>query len=92
MNTHKTYPRLSHFPHSMISMRQLVLRDMPEGVAQPIQTHYLNEVIGFFFRTLIKVYSPEPLSEKDRANLSRYLAKVIEAKDAIDGKSKGREY
>jgi hypothetical protein len=70
-----------------------VLRDDPQSAAQPVQTLYLNEVMGFFLRTLVKVYAAGELSDKDKANLKRYLDKVIEAKDAIDGKVKGgREY
>jgi len=66
-----------------------LLRDLPEGVRQPIQTQYLNEVMGFFLRTLIKIYSPEVLADTDRKNLTRYLDKIIEAKDAIDGRRAG---
>lgn len=66
-----------------------VLRDVPEGVEQPIQVRYLNEVMGFFLRTLVKMYSKDVLSKEDRSNLKRYLDKIIEAKDAIDGRLPG---
>jgi hypothetical protein len=70
-----------------------LLRDLPEGVKPPAQNLYLNEVMGFFMRTLIKVYGTTELTDKDKANLKRYLDKVIEAKDAIDGKTpEGRIY
>ncbi len=63
-----------------------ILRDVPEGVRQPVQTQYLNEVMGFLLRTLVKVYSKEELADTDKTNLRRYLEKVIEAKNFIDGK------
>lgn len=63
-----------------------ILRDIPEGVRQPVQTQYLNEVMGFLLRTLVKVYSKEELAEADKTNLRRYLEKVIEAKGYIDEK------
>jgi hypothetical protein len=74
--------------------KRLILRDVPgKDVPQPVQTLYLNEVVGLFLKTFIKVYGEKELSETDKANLQRYLDKVIEAKDALDGKFKeGKEY
>lgn len=70
-----------------------ILRDVPEGARQPIQIQYLNEVMGYLLRTLVKVYSKEPLANVDRDNLKRYLSKVIEAKEAIDGRDEqGRPF
>jgi hypothetical protein len=65
------------------------LRDLPEGVEQPLPNRYLNEVMGFLLRTLVKVYAAEELSDRDKTNLRRYLEKVIEAKDNVDGKVVG---
>ncbi len=61
-----------------------IVRDIPEGSRQPVQTQYLNEVMGFLLRTLVKVYSKEELAEADKTNLRRYLEKVIEAKELMD--------
>lgn len=66
-----------------------VLRDLPgKDVPQPVQTIYLNEVSGLFLRSFVKVYGKEELSEKDKADMRRYLEKAIEAKEANDGKFK----
>lgn len=73
----------------VVSSYAKLLNDLPEGVTPSIQTIYLNEVMGLFMRTLVKVYSPGELSDKDRANLKRYFEKVLEAKDALDGKTTG---
>ncbi|HVT75003.1 MAG TPA: hypothetical protein VHD69_01110 [Candidatus Paceibacterota bacterium] len=71
----------------------MTLRDMPEGVDSPVQTSYLNMIIGMFLRTFIKIYAPGEFSEEDRAKLRKYLERIFEAKDATIGKSKeGREY
>ncbi|MFA6158407.1 MAG: hypothetical protein WC763_02155 [Candidatus Paceibacterota bacterium] len=61
-----------------------VLHDcpMPQG-DRPIQIAYFNDVSGLFMKTFAKLYSTEPLSELDRANLLRYLEKMIEAKAVI---------
>ena len=81
--------RFALFGGEVLSFEDSPVDDTP----QPVQTLYLNEVVGFFLRTFIKVYGKEALTDKDKANLKRYLEKVVEAKDAIDGRFKeGREY
>lgn len=67
----------------------MVLRDLSEQET-PIQISYLNTVVGLFLRTLVKAYSPEDLSDEDRANLRRYLEKIFDAKDALLGKEPKR--
>lgn len=61
-----------------------ILRDIPEGTRQPVQTQYLNEVMGFLLRNLVKVYSKEGLAKEDKTKLRHYLEKVIEAKKLMD--------
>ena len=63
-----------------------ILRDSSDTIHPPVQSEYLNEVLGFFLRTLVKIYLPAELSDLDRKNLKKYLDKVIEAKDTIDGR------
>jgi hypothetical protein len=61
-----------------------ILRDVSSDLAeQSIQHRYLNEAMGVFLRTLVKVYSPEELGDEDRAKLRRYLDKILDAKDAV---------
>jgi hypothetical protein len=66
--------------------RAQALRDAPEGAEPPIQISYLNMLLGMFLRKLVKVYSPEDLSEEDRVKLRKYLERIFEAKDNLSGK------
>lgn len=67
----------------------MVLRDAPQS-EQPIQVTYLNTVVGMFLRLLVKVYSPEDVTEEERARLRKYLERILEAKDAMLGKEPKR--
>ncbi|HVU06748.1 MAG TPA: hypothetical protein VHE10_03105 [Candidatus Paceibacterota bacterium] len=80
--------------YSSLKPVYLTLRDLPEGVEQPIQTSYLNMLMGMFLRILVKIYSPDDLVEEDRAKLRKYLERIFEAKDALMGKDtgNGRDY
>lgn len=85
--------KLSNIPSPYsLKMQDFLLRDLPFDADQPIQSRYMNEVLGFLLRALVKVYGPAELTDKDKADLRRYLDNVIEAKDAIDGKSSGKIY
>ncbi|HEY9481137.1 MAG TPA: hypothetical protein VIR98_02830 [Candidatus Paceibacterota bacterium] len=72
--------------------RSFILRDESEGLPETVQMQYLNQVMSLLQRTLMKVYGPVELSDKDKANLRRYIEKVIEAKDIIDGKFPDKTY
>lgn len=52
---------------------------------RPIQVRYFNDVVSLFLKTFSKFYATESLTEADKANLRRYLEKMIEAKEAISG-------
>lgn len=62
-----------------------VLREgsAPDLLEPSIQVKYLNEAVGAFLRTFIRVYSQEELSDDDRDRLKKYLDRVFEAKDAV---------
>jgi hypothetical protein len=67
----------------------MTLRDSPEVSMstdnKPIQIRYFNDVMILFIKSLTKFYSQDSLTEDDKANLRRYLNKMIEAKDAMAG-------
>ncbi|MBI5134186.1 MAG: hypothetical protein HZA81_02255 [Candidatus Taylorbacteria bacterium] len=63
----------------------MVLRDEPPGT-ESIQANYLNMLLGMFLRKLVRVYSPDELSEEDRAKMRKYLERIFEAKDNLSGK------
>lgn len=51
----------------------------------PIQIKYFNDLVGLFLKTFSRFYCAESLTDADRANLRRYLDKMIEAKDSMSG-------
>lgn len=64
-----------------------ILRDQSESSSEtkPIQVRYFNDVMILFIKSLSKFYSQDSLTEDDKANLRRYLNRMIEAKDAMSG-------
>ena len=70
-----------------ISRQSFVLRDSPDASIdnKPIQMRYFNDVMILFIKSLSKFYSQDALTEEDKANLRRYLNKMIEAKDSMSG-------
>jgi hypothetical protein len=70
-----------------IRRQSRVLRDSPQAEVdgKPIQIRYFNDVMVLFVKSLSKFYSQDSLSEEDKANMRRYLNKMIEAKDAMSG-------
>ncbi len=62
-----------------------ILRDQSDEPQAPVQTQYLNLLMGLFLRTLVKAYAPENLSKTDAAKLRKYLERIIEAKSPVPG-------
>lgn len=60
-----------------------MLRDLPRELGPSVQNQYLDLVVGLFMRSLVRVYSPDALTEADVAKLKKYLDRIIEAKGAL---------
>lgn len=77
---------MSRISTYIIPRYEAFVRDcpMPQG-DKPIQIRYFNDVVCLFLKTFSKFYSQDELTEADKANLKRYLDKMIEAKGAISG-------
>jgi hypothetical protein len=72
-----------------IPRQSMTLRDSPElsisTDGKPIQIRYFNDVMVLFIKSLAKFYSQDALTEDDKANMRRYLNKMIEAKESMAG-------
>ncbi len=93
MNKHTshtaTHVRMSRISTYIIPRFEAFVRDCqpPQG-DRPIQIRYFNDVVCLFLKTFSKFYSQDELTPEDKANLRRYLEKMIEAKEAISGSLK----
>ncbi len=68
-----------------LPLNTLKLNDLPES-SESVSASYLNMVMGMFLRLLVKVYAPEELTEESKAKMRKYLERLFEAREAIDGK------